>query len=147
MGVPVRFVGSVSRNLSRLIDVALYAYDGDDEGWYGEYSHATSKASTRGGRRGHIDDDVAVIDDLIANDDANERMNDDVSSSSVRRMLAMDVARTPDVTFDGDRDAPDRRCHDVYDNDVDDAIDLSAVERACRDVLDYASHLVGGGIV
>jgi hypothetical protein len=51
----------------------------------------------------------------------------------------MDVARTPDVTFDGDRDAWDRRCHDVYDDDVDDTID--------RDVLDYASHLVGGGIV
>ncbi len=52
-----------------------------------------------GGGRGHIDDDVADIDDLIANADANERMNDDVLSSSVRRMLAMDVARTPDVTF------------------------------------------------
>ena len=60
-----------------------------------------------GGGRGHIDDDVADIDNLIANADANERMNDDVSSSSVRRMLAMDVALTPDVTFDGDPDARD----------------------------------------
>ena len=55
----------------------------------------------------------------------------------------MDVARTPDITFDGDPDVRDRGCHDVDDDDVDDAIDLSAVLRDCRDVLDYASHLVG----
>ena len=76
------------------------------------------------------DGPTAFVKDGISEDKPG-----DVSSSVVRRMLAMDVAYTPNIALDGGRnDVSDSRVE--HSND-DDAINLMAVACACRDVLAY----------
>ena len=136
--LPTSLARAVGRGVGRAIDAVLAAYEGDEDYYPG-------MSSTTGGGRLHRSDGMEG--------GRGGESDDDVSSSDVRRMLAMDVASTPDIALDGGVERGTTTTEVEFfgmgrstdDDEEEEAIDLEGVASACRHLLAFARLLVDGG--